>query len=480
MGNRRPILFVLSEPGYFRLYGSTIVELGRRGWDVRLAFDRPERRGGPQVPQGAGENVKSLGALPGRASNAATALRLGLDYLRYLEPAFRHAHYLRRRAERNLPRNLVALTWVKSLPRWAVTAALGLARLAERAIPVDRTMRNFINEVQPAVIVVSPVVIIGDSGPLQTELVKVGRSLGIPVVVGTASWDHLTSKGLIRVVPDAVTVWNQAQKDEAVTLHRIPASSILITGAQSLDHWFAPATGDEALRLRRRLGIDAGQRVVLIVGSSKNMAPGDSEVDFVRRWLAAIRSSATADLRDAFVVIRPHPSNDVPWQDADLGDPHAVVHPKQYTGMPLTSDEVEVFRECLVACDAVVGINTTAMIEAAIFRKPVFTVQDAAFKHSQQETLHFPYLSLDAGGFVTQAHTLAEHAAQLGALFAGLGPSVAACERFVEQFVRPFGAHISATSLLCDAIECMATPHAVLDKFKTPVPHEAGVGKGVL
>jgi hypothetical protein len=480
MGRRRPILFVLSEPGYFRLYGSTIVELGQRGWEVRLAFDRPERRGGDQVPRGAGENVRSLGALPGRASRAATTLRLGLDYLRYLEPAFRGAHYLRRRAEKNLPRGLTALTWVKGLPRWAVSAAVGLARQVERAIPVDRTMRDFIREVGPAAIIVSPVVIIGDSGPFQTELVKVGQSLGIPVVVGTASWDHLTSKGLIRVVPDAVAVWNETQKDEAVTLHRVPASRVLVTGAQSLDHWFAPAAGDEAMRLRQRLGIDERQRIILVVGSSKNMAPGDSEVDFVRRWLASVRSSASAALRDAFVIIRPHPSNDGPWKGADLGDPHVVVHPTQYTGIPLSEDEIGVFRECLTACDAVVGVNTTAMIEAAIFRKPVFSVRDAAFEHSQQQTLHFAYLPVETGGFVTQARTLAEHAAQLGDLFAGRGLSLDACERFVEQFVRPSGVHISATSVLCDAIERMAMQHLVSDASKARLQRQAGVRKGVL
>ena len=41
----RRILFALNEPGYFRFYGPTIVELERRGWDVSLVNGKPEKRG---------------------------------------------------------------------------------------------------------------------------------------------------------------------------------------------------------------------------------------------------------------------------------------------------------------------------------------------------------------------------------------------------------------------------------------------------
>jgi hypothetical protein len=447
----------LPEPGYFRFYGSTIVELGRRGWDVALAFDRPYRRGrGVLVPAGAGSNVRSLGALPGRAASGATTLRIALDCLRYLEPVFAHATFLRRRAEKKLPNGLGFLTRIAGVPRWLVTAALSLGRLVERLIPVNRVMLDFVRELRPDVILVSPVVTIGRSGARQTELTKAGRALGIPVVAGTASWDNLTSKGLIRVVPDAVTVWNDIQAHEAEFLHRIPRSRILVTGAQSLDHWFEPVAAGMVDSFRRTLGIDGGRRVILLVGSSRNMAPGDSEVQFVRRWLPALRTSASVELRASFVIVRPHPGNTEQWQNVDLGDPHALVHPTSYTGMPLSDAEVDTFRYSLLASSAVVGINTTAMIEAAILRRPVLTVRDPAFDRSQQQTLHFAYLS-NANGPVVTASSLAEHVAQLGAVLADSGSAIDAGDRFVRRFVRPLGIDTPATGHLCDAIERTAT-----------------------
>ncbi len=464
----RRILVVLLEPGYFRLYGSTIVEMSRRGWDVTLAFDNPHRRGPDlQVPAGAGDNVRSAGALPGHVGSAARTLRLALDYLRYLEPSFAHAAYLRRRAEKRLPRTLRFLTRVKAIPRGVVTAALSLGRLVERVLPVNREMLTFVRELQPDVILVSPVVAIGKSGARQTELTKVGRALDTPVVVGAASWDHLTSKGLIRIVPDAVTVWNDIQAREAEHLHRIPPSRIVVTGAQSLDHWFQPSAPGVVEQFRRTLGIEDGRRVILLVGSSSNMAPGSSEAEFVRRWLAALRASTTAEVRNAFVIVRPHPGNTDQWRDVALRDRLAMVYPRHYSGMPLSDAEVDAFRQSLVASCAVVGVNTTAMIEAAILRKPVLSVRDRAFDHSQRQTLHFAYVSNDETGFVVTAESLTEHVAQLESILADDTAAVAAADRFTTRFVRPLGMTVPATTHLCDAIERIAIAVGQKSKVKS-------------
>ena len=280
---------VLHEPGYFRMYGSTIVEMERRGWDVLLAFDTPDKRGGEQVPVGAGPRVRSLGAVPvASTAGLLTECRLALDYLRYLAPAFKRTPYLRRRAEKHLPARFRFLTRVSMLPRLAVPCALAVARTVERLTPVNRRVLAFVRGHDPDLVFVSPLVTISPRGAGQTDVVKAARRLSVPVVVGVASWDHLTSKGLIRIVPDAVTVWNDTQRREAVELHRIPSERVVVTGAQSLDHWFEPPSDRSGMAFRRQVGIAASRTVVLFAGSSWNMAPGDSEVRFVRRWLALL------------------------------------------------------------------------------------------------------------------------------------------------------------------------------------------------
>jgi hypothetical protein len=457
-GATRRILFALNEPGYFRFYGDTIVELARRGWEVALVYDKPEKRG-PElsVPRNAGDRVRAYGAYPGEVSPVAKALRTAVDCLRYLDPAFARAAYLRRRAERELPASLGLMKRIKGLPRSVVSGGIGLARLVERCLPADRAVVEFLRELGPDVVLVSPLVVFGGSGAQETEILKAAQTLGIRTVVAVASWDHLTSKGLIRVVPDAVMVWNDVQVEEARQLHRIPAQRIVVTGAQSLDRWFDRGQPGDIAAFRRALGIDEGRRILLWVGSSRNMAPGDSEVRFVSRWLAAVRASANPNLREAFVIVRPHPGNVEPWAPGALAVPHAAIFPTSYPGGVLLSDaEVDAFHHSIVASSAVIGINTTAMIEAAIVGRPVFSVRDETFAHSQQQTLHFEYLSNAQGGFTSVASSLSEHVAQLERALDDTRPHADDANRFVERFVRPLGMKTKATVHVCDAIDRIA------------------------
>jgi hypothetical protein len=451
------ILCAFAEPGYLRFYGSTVRELVSRGWRVGLVFDRPEKRGGLAVDStGPLANLDLLGALPrlDKPGGLAT-LRNVLDYLRYLEPAYSEAAYLRRRTERILPASWRFLTRLPGVPQWTAGAAIRGMRALEDVLAPDPSAVDLLKSVAPDVVLVSPLVIAGPGGHPQTELIKAARRLGIPVMIGVASWDHLTSKGLIRVLPDAIAVWNERQASEAVRLHRVPRSRIVVTGAQSLDHWFA-APGRPAQLLRQELDIPADRRVLLFAGSSRNMAPGDSEVQFFRRWLAAIRASSHPAVRDAFVIVRPHPGNTQAWTGVDFRGCGAVVHPSSYSGIPLRDDEVETFRSSMLISDAVIGINTTGLIEAAILQRPVLTVLDESFRHSQRETLHFQHLTVDAGGFVVVDDDLSAHVESLARVLTDPAVELSACREFVRSFVRPRDVNEPATGHLCDAIEQLA------------------------
>jgi hypothetical protein len=464
--SRKRILIVLHETGYFRFYGSTILELARRGWDVKLAFDRPDKRGRPGIPEHAPRDVVSLGALPEVPERWISTLRSAVDYCRYLEAPFRDAAYLRRRWEKILPSRFGFLTRIPRLPRAIVGLLIRSMRGLEQLVPADPQIARFVRAVDADVVLVSPLVTLGNSGERQTEVVKAARAQRLPVIVGVASWDHLTSKGLVRVVPDAIMVWNEAQVREAVDLHRLPPTKVVMTGAQSLDHWFASTDERTVDAFRTRLSITPGRRVILYVGSSRNMAPDDSEVRFVRRWLAALRASASPDVREAAVIVRPHPGNVVPWRDNPV--PGVVVHPANYTGIPMTDEEIETFRQSLLISDAVVGINTTAMIEAAILGRPVFTVRDAEFVHSQGETLHFGYLSIDAGGCARVATALDMHVAQLERVMRDPAESLEAARRFVRRFIRPLAENEAATNHVCDVIARVA------QRQRVTTPNRAG------
>jgi hypothetical protein len=77
-----------------------------------------------------------------------------------------------------------------------------------------------------------------DYGSYQTDYVKSAHRVGVPVVFAPFSWDNLTNRGLIRVEPDRVLVWNDIQKKEATELHGVSPERVVVTGAPRFDEFF--------------------------------------------------------------------------------------------------------------------------------------------------------------------------------------------------------------------------------------------------
>ena len=224
-----------------------------------------------------------------------------------------------------------------------------------------------------------------------------------------ASWDNLTNKGRIHLVPDRVVVWNDFQKREAVEMHDIPADRVVVTGAQLYDEWFTRRPTRDYKSFCRTFGFDPAKPLILYCGSSIFIAR--DEVKFVREWLAKVRTAGEPVLQTANILIRPHPMHQVPFDDFDVSIyQNVTVHPRS-GGMPVLEDTKADFYDALFHCTAVVGLNTSALIEAAILGKRSFTVADPRYAKTQEGTFHFQYLT--KGGILERAADFPAHFKQL-------------------------------------------------------------------
>src|SRR5262249_23049678 len=111
-------------------------------------------------------------------------------------------------------------------------------------------------------------------------------------------------------------------------------------------------------------------------------------------------------------------------------------------------------------CAAVVGINTSAMIEAAIVGRPVCSVLTPEFAGTQEGTIHFHYLTPEHGGFVRIASSLNEHVTHLSGVLRDPGATRAQIEQFVGSFIRPHGVDRPATPIFADAVRQLASAPA--------------------
>jgi hypothetical protein len=324
------------------------------------------------------------------------------------------------------------------------------ARL-ESAIPTSGRINRYIRKLAPDVVLVSPMVRLASN---QVEFLKSARRLGIPAATCVASWDNLTSKGLLRFVPERVFVWNEIQRSEATELHGMPAERVVATGAQLFDRWFERRPSSSREDFMRKIGLDPARPYVLFLGSSPFVARrSDQEVRFVQDWIEALRTSGDQRLRQLGIAIRPHPVGKQ-WDDVDLSRLESVVIWPRRSRRPVTPEENADFFDSLAHSAAVVGINTTAMIEAAIVGKSVFTILKPKF--AQESTLHFHYLLAENGGFLHVASSLEEHGEQLVRVLDQGDGEADLRARFIESFVRPHGLERPTTPILADAVEELA------------------------
>lgn len=450
------ILFSVSSFGFLRNFQSSIRMLAERGHHLHLIAERTDAIDGEKMVENLRADHPSIEYefIPSTRHRLwhalATGVRASLDYWRYLDPRWEASPKLRRRAEEQAPRFAVALARMPVIgSRPGLDALRRVFHAIDRVQPPPAEVTDLLRRVKPDVILLTPVLYFRSH---QVDHIRSAQQLGIKSILGVGSWDHLTTKGLIHEVPDRVLVWNEAQKREAVELHAVPAGRVVVTGAQAYDHWFTTTASVDRAAFCRQVNLDANQPILLYLCSSPFIAP--QEVGFVRRWIAAIRSSADRRLRSAGLLVRPHPQNWRQWQDVDLAAEfdRVVLWPK--TGMnPIGGSARSDYFDSMYHAAAVIGVNTSAMIESGIVGRPVYTVRAEEFAATQEGTLHFQHLKNVEGGLLRQASHLDEHVAQLEQLLAGDGSERDRARAFIQAFIRPHGLDQAATPRVVDEIE---------------------------
>jgi hypothetical protein len=451
------ILFFVDSVSRTRPFDRVLQSLAEGGHTVVLAAPRPRDR--PlSLPKHLALTNHALvqGGLPGRIELAtcpahrldrwqqlAPALRSARDYLRYCDSRFAGAARLERRAAAHAPSGW--LPWLQQHPwvsrNWRLVSRL--LAMAEDAMPSDRLLDLFIAYERPDVVLVTPLV---DFGSYQTDCIKSAHRTGIPVVFVPFSWDDLTTRGLVRVEPDRVLAWNALQQREAIDLHGVSPSRVVVTGAPRFDELFAMRPSTARGEFCARAGLDPAAPFLLYACSTDVAAPG--EASFVLHWIERLRQSPDPALRGCGILVRPHPEHVKVWRNVDVSRfPNVAL----WTDADGLSGDRGLY-ESLQHSAALVGVDTGAMIEAAILGKPALTPVTDASVGDRERSLHFEHLRAANGGPVREAGTFEQHAAQAAAVLRGAEAADAA-RPFVERFVRPRGLAAAVVPVMVEEIE---------------------------
>lgn len=449
------VLFIARRFSYLRNYEAAILGMARRGHTLHLVSVAGEgrlegtamlERWAEQVP---GITFERLPAPP--ATHTKTSLRgrvsMMLDYLRFLDPAYRGSPGLIERARRRTPVGF--LRWLES----TLASRDGVRRLCawflrhvELAAPRRHELDGFLRNQAPDIVLFTPLIAMQSE---EQDLLAAAVEQGMRTVFCVLSWDNLSSKALLRTMPDLVTVWNNVQRDEARVLHGVPDERIAVTGAQSFDRWFNREPSRPRQEFLARVGLPVDRPFLLWVCSAL-LRTSPMEARFVRRWIAAVRAAADPQLRSIPILVRPHPARMLEWSTVSLDGFSDV---SLWGANPVDEDSSNDYFDSLYHCAAIAGLNTSAFLEGAIVGRPVYTVLLPEYHESQEGTLHFPYLLEVAGGLLYAARDMDSHLTDLAAALRRPAAIDPRSRRFVEAFVRPNGLDSNATSHFIQAIE---------------------------
>lgn len=468
-------------------FRTTVAALLRQGHTVRLALQDRDTGRDERVADGLDSARFVLEAAPTARGDQwrtqAPLVRRLRDWVQYLGPEYAGADKLRMRVVDRLRAELGIASPVFGdglVPGLAISQVERLRELlvrVEAAIPSDPLHHEFICRDRPDVVLVTPGVHFGSA---QADFIKSARAAGISVWMLVFSWDNLSTKGALHVPPDLMFVWNERQRTEAAALHGFPPERVVVVGAPRFDAFFALKPVLSRRRFLGSLGLDSDAPTLLYLCSSRFVAR--HELSFVRRWLAVVRASADPALRRCNVIVRPHP--DIPlleddnadlvvwpelpraqgWVSRPFSDPRAIV-------LRTTYATPQAFFECLHHSAAVVGLNTSAELEAGVAGRPVFTVvADDAAVTGQANTLHFHYLLRENGGFVVSAQDLETHTGHLiTAVTASTASDDESIGTFVREFLRPRGDR-PASQVLAEELVARFVPSESAHVSSTSLP----------
>jgi len=446
------IFFLMRNSGYFRFYEPVVRLLAERGHRIHLGFLRikdhyPETAIAKFSEDNSGIRYTIFPKSSWLWREPAEFNRGLQTYVRFLDKRYKDAHKLRARAAALVP---APVRWLVDMVggrtgqhMWSL---INFLRIIEKAIPLNPFIVDFFKSDRPDVFLVTPLI---DLRGTQIDWLKCAKAMNIKSGLCVASWDNLTNKSLIQTEPDMVFVWNKIQQAEAVELHHVDPSKIVVTGAQCYDRLFARRPSTSSEEFRRKVGLPPETPYLLYLCSSRFIAP--HEVDFIRQWIKRLRKSEDPKFKQIGVLVRPHPQNASQWRDVNFANYGNVTIYPRLGANPISGDSLNDFFDSMYHSVATVGINTSPMIESGILGKPVLTILEPQFRDTQKGTIHFRHL--EEGGLLMISRDLEEHLEQLKQVLTERESYLAQIRCFIENFVRPHGLSLECTPIFVDAVE---------------------------
>ena len=262
----------------------------------------------------------------------------------------------------------------------------GILRLIDSLMVSYKAEVGIIRKIQPDFVMVCP-------GNMRfgrdADFIMAARLQGIRTSVPVYSWDNLTTKGLFWHKPDLLFCWNNDHQREAINFQKFKQQQTRVVGSPFFDKWFSEdgdtSAGSKAGAVSEFSKMMRGKDYVLYLGSSANIVRDES--------VQVERIHSLCRQRGLELVARPHPANSAPYQRL-IGVDGLHVYPESGV-LPESRSEVVETRDMFVGAKAVIGINTSALLDSVVLGCRTATLIVNDLKSTQSGAAHFETIRND-------------------------------------------------------------------------------------
>lgn len=237
----------------------------------------------------------------------------------------------------------------------------------------DRYHYSYLKELKPDLIF-CPTMVYGNEWIFLRE----GRRLGIKTVGMTSNWDNLYAKTFLRVKPDSMMVQTGLMKKTAGRFCDYPSSKIKVTGVPQYDRHFKDPPRDGRQRFLEDLGGDTRKKTILYAFSGKVTSDLDERmVDLLSGKIGSGGFAVPVQL-----LVRSYPKRDfTPNKIEKLRQEKNILirHSAKSVGdgknsWEFDNEAIKFLSESLAYSDVVITACSTFLVEAAVFNRPVISI----------------------------------------------------------------------------------------------------------
>lgn len=254
----------------------------------------------------------------------------------------------------------------------------GLVRYLDRLVAVDGGVAFLLDKYKPDLVLAPDVVF-----PLDRVFLRTAKRKGYYVIGLTRSWDNLTSKGVIQILPDKLILHTTRMKNQAIKLVGMSEKDIFVSGPPDYDKYFKPLSMTREQFLDS-LGIPPERRIILFAAFYDDYVA--SAVIMLNELTRAIKDGRLP--KDIHILCRYRPGTpEIPRGRLEPSENLTVTKPcsllfevKNKTLVPkrdweFSVSDVELLADSLAYSSVFVNTYSTIAIDAAVFDIPVIVVR---------------------------------------------------------------------------------------------------------